>query len=203
MLAERERIAGLLADAGPDLVYAPTDDPYVQAKNAANAATAAREEAAAREALARPTCGRTPRVRLARLNIRSGSGPEEGDETVRQEPTWHAGGYQPQHVDAWLAPSLAAHHGHLLPDSRLRPCRRAPPAAHAAHAELRFGGARRWCLYRGRRRRARSVRDYPCWAWPQGPERLKNLSCWGRSVWVAARHRRTLAVTCMYRQNSD
>ncbi|MEU3407559.1 hypothetical protein ABZ766_26935 [Streptomyces sp. NPDC006670] len=109
-LAEWERIAALLAAAGPGIVYDPDVDDVVQAELAADAGAAARE-AELREAVR--IAARANHLQVLRdLGTLDQAEPAEGDEAVRDELTRRAGGYIQADVDAWLAHALAAHRGH-------------------------------------------------------------------------------------------
>ncbi|MFE3074245.1 hypothetical protein [Streptomyces sp. NPDC059247] len=110
-LAEWERIAVLLAAAGPGTVYGPDVDDVVQAEFAADAAAAAAQEAELREAVR--IAARANHLQVLRdLGTLDQAEPAEGDEAVRDELTRRAGGYAQDDVDSWLAHALAAHRGH-------------------------------------------------------------------------------------------
>ncbi|MEU3907237.1 hypothetical protein AB0F20_26025 [Streptomyces goshikiensis] len=105
-LAEWERIAALLAAAGPGTVYDPDVDDVVQAELAADAAAAAAREAELREVVR--IAARANHLQVLRdLGTLDQAEPAEGDEAVRDELTRRAGGYIQADVDAWLAHALA------------------------------------------------------------------------------------------------
>ncbi|MEV7470859.1 hypothetical protein AB0O20_30795 [Streptomyces kronopolitis] len=108
-LAEWERIVQLLARTGG--IYDPDTDAAVQDERLADAASAARREAAAREA--QRVAARADELQALReLGTLEQTDPRTGDEAVRDELTRRAGGYVQTDVDAWLAHALAAHRGH-------------------------------------------------------------------------------------------
>ncbi len=108
--AERERIAQLLAAAGPGAVYDPDVDDVVQAELAADTAAAARE-AELREAVRIATRANHLQV-LRDLGTLDQAEPAEGDEAVRDELTRRTDGYVQADVDTLLAHALATHRRH-------------------------------------------------------------------------------------------
>jgi hypothetical protein len=133
-LEEWERIARLLAEAGPGAVYDPGADDVVQAELAADAAAAAIRESELREATR--TAARANHLQVLReLGTLEQAEPADGDEAVRDELTRRAGGYIQADVDSWLAHALATHRGHYAdPAARQTAAGLLPPPllAHAA-----------------------------------------------------------------------
>lgn len=134
-LGEWERIARLLADAPPGIVYDPDTDDVVRAELAADAATAAAREAQLREAMR--IAARTDELQALReLGTLDQAEPRIGDEAVRDELTRRAGGYVQDDVDAWLAHGLAAHRGHYGGSAAREAAADLLPPPVLAHAAL-------------------------------------------------------------------
>ncbi|MFI9311462.1 hypothetical protein [Streptomyces triculaminicus] len=134
-LAERERLAQLLAAAAPGTVYAPDTDDVVQAELAADAAAAAEREAAVRQA--QRIAARADELQALReLGTLEQADPCEGDEAVRDELTRRAGSYVQADVDAWLARALAVHRGHYADLAAREAAAGLLPQPVLAHAAL-------------------------------------------------------------------
>jgi hypothetical protein len=123
-LAEWERLARLLAAAGPGAVYDPEGDDVARAELAADAAAAAARQVDLREQ-ARIEARADELQALRELGTLAQAEPQPGDEAVRDLLTRRAGHYVQTDVDAWFAHALATGRGHY-----------ADPAARQAATDL-------------------------------------------------------------------